>query len=216
MNKLRLKICCIQNLEEAQLAIKYGATELGFVSEMPSGPGVISENNIAEIIQQVKGQVECVLLTSKRRVEEIFMQQVKCNADAIQLCDQLEKKDYAELKAALPDIDFIHVIHVNGEQEYDEALKMQHHVDVLLLDSGSKTAATKVLGGTGQTHDWAISRRICENVNVPVFLAGGLTPENVKEAVQLVQPDGVDICTGVRTEWVLDEGKLKALISALE
>ena len=205
---IHIKICCIQSLAEAQLAIRYGATELGFVSKMPSGPGAISEEKIADIIQHIPASVNSTLLTSKRRTEDIIAQQHRCKADAIQLCDHLDTDAYAELKKALPDVMLIHVIHVNSEADMDEALTMQEQVDMLLLDSGSKTAAVKVLGGTGQTHDWSISKKICERVRIPVFLAGGLKPENVAEAIKRVQPYGIDVCTGVRTDWILDEQKL--------
>ncbi|HEY7412586.1 MAG TPA: phosphoribosylanthranilate isomerase, partial [Vicinamibacteria bacterium] len=89
-------------------------------------------------------------------------------------------------------------------------------VDALLLDSGRPGAAVKELGGTGRRHDWAVSRRIRERVPVPLFLAGGLTPANVREAVAEVGPYGLDVCSGVRTDGALDERKLGAFFAALD
>ncbi|HNL40150.1 MAG TPA: hypothetical protein PKH43_13465, partial [Saprospiraceae bacterium] len=88
-------------------------------------------------------------------------------------------------------------------------------LDALLLDSGNPNLAVKELGGTGRVHNWAISRRIVEQSGVPVFLAGGLRPDNVQAAVEAVQPWGLDLCSGVRTEGRLDEQKLAAFFAAL-
>ena len=212
MKTPRTKICRIQSLAEAQLAIRYGATELGFVSHMPSGPGVISEDKIAEIIQHVPPSVNSALLTSKQTTLEIVAQQQRCKADIIQLCDHLDKDAYDQLKQALPGVLLMHVIHINSDADVAEAIDMQHSVDMLLLDSGSKTTSIKTLGGTGKIHDWRLSKKIVELVNVPVFLAGGLNADNVGKAIDLVHPAGVDVCTGVRTEWRLDEAKLATFI----
>lgn len=111
---------------------------------------------------------------------------------------------------ALPGIALVQVIHVSEEESFEEALQVAPEVDALLLDSGNQQLAVKVLGGTGKTHDWTISQRIVERAGKPVFLAGGLKPENVREAIRQVQPFGLDICSGVRTSGKLDEGKLKA------
>jgi phosphoribosylanthranilate isomerase len=87
-------------------------------------------------------------------------------------------------------------------------------VDALLLDSGNQALAVKELGGTGRRHDWAISRTIVEAASVPVWLAGGLTADNVAEAVATVRPFGLDVCSGVRVAGALDEGTLAAFVRA--
>jgi phosphoribosylanthranilate isomerase len=86
--------------------------------------------------------------------------------------------------------------------------------DALLLDSGNPSLRVKELGGTGRVHDWTISRRICADAGVPVFLAGGLGPGNVAEALRAVGATGVDICSGVRTDGALDRAKLARFIAA--
>ena len=96
-----------------------------------------------------------------------------------------------------------------------EAITAAGHVDALLLDSGNPSLPTKELGGTGRTHDWNVSRQICEAVDVPVYLAGGLKPENVRQAIVAVSPYAVDVCSGVRTSGMLDESKLKAFFDAV-
>jgi phosphoribosylanthranilate isomerase len=116
---------------------------------------------------------------------------------------------YGELRAALPGVSLVQVVHVTGEESFAEALEAARHADALLLDSGNQSLPVKELGGTGRTHDWGVSRRVVEASPVPVFLAGGLKPENVNEAVEAVRPFGLDVCSGVRTKGRLDAGKLK-------
>ncbi len=210
-----VKICCIASVEEARLAIRYGASALGLVSAMPSGPGVISEDEIAEIAATVPPPIGTFLLTSAQDVEAIIAQQRRCKANTLQLVDTLKTGTHADLRRALPGISIVQVIHVEDDAAVEEAHALAPHVDALLLDSGRPSLAVKELGGTGRTHNWEISRRLCAAVEVPVFLAGGLRPSNVAEAVSSVQPWGLDLCSGVRTKGRLDEAKLAAFFGAL-
>ena len=212
MNIPRIKICCIQSQQEAQLAIRYGASALGFVTDMPSGPGVLPEDQIAEIIAQVPPPIATFLLTCSQHVETILAQQRFCRANTLQLVDAIPKGAHRQLREALPGIRIVQVVHVTNPESLDEALALENEVDAILLDSGNPSLAVKELGGTGRVHDWEISRQICERLSKPVFLAGGLKPENVAQAVQRVQPFGLDICSGVRTEGTLDEEKLAGFI----
>jgi phosphoribosylanthranilate isomerase len=120
-----------------------------------------------------------------------------------------------ELRKALPGIALVQVIHVTGLESLAEAVSASGHVDALLLDSGNQRLAVKELGGTGRTHDWRISRAIVEAVDVPVFLAGGLNPSNAAEAIRQVHPFGLDVCSGVRTEGLLDAEKLERFFAAI-
>lgn len=211
----RIKICCISSVDEARLAIAHGASALGLVSAMPSGPGVIEETLIAEIAVSIPPPIAKFLLTSKQSVGQIIEQQRHCRTNTIQICDHLLDGEYDELRNALPGISLVQVIHVGGEESVTEAVDVAPKVDALLLDSGNQKLAIKELGGTGRVHDWTISRRIRDAVDKPIFLAGGLRPENVAEAIQRVQPFGVDICSGVRTNGRLDPEKLRAFVTAV-
>ena len=211
--KPRVKICCISSVAEAALAIRCGADAIGLVSAMPSGPGVIAEETIAEIAATVPPGVATFLLTSKRDADSIIAQQRRCRTNTIQLCDSVEPDCYDRLRDALPGIALVQVIHVAGEESVDEAVAVADQVDALLLDSGNQKLAVKELGGTGRTHDWHISRQIVESVRVPVFLAGGLNPDNVAQAIEQVRPYGVDICSGVRTDEKLNQQKLQRFIA---
>lgn len=212
----RVKICCIGNVEEAKIALRYGADALGLVAKMPSGPGVISEAEIAEIASIVPPSVGSFLLTSEQNVSAIVSQQRRCRVNTLQIADRLEQGRFEDLRAALPGVSIVQVIHVTGEESIDEACCVaEQGVDALLLDSGDQRLPVKVLGGTGRTHDWTISRRIREAVDVPLFLAGGLCPENVVMAIEEVRPFGVDVCSSLRTNAKLDEAKLSAFMKEL-
>ena len=214
--KPRVKICCISSIEEAQKAICFGASAIGLVSEMPSGPGVISEEMIAEIALHVPAGIDTFLLTSKQNPEAIIAQQQKTSVNTIQLVDAFPFSGYTILRQALPGIRIVQVIHVLGDKSIEDAAAIAPYVDAILLDSGNPSLERKELGGTGRTHDWAVSRRIRDRVNIPIYLAGGLKPENVHEAIEQVHPYALDVCSGVRTEGQLDERKLEAFFSHIK
>lgn len=183
---------------------------------MPSGPGVIPEETIAEIARHIPPPIGSFLLTSETSAEAISAQQRRCGTNTLQLCDYVEASVYRELRRELPGIALVQVIHVTGIEAVDLARAAAEHVHALLLDSGHTTAAVKLLGGTGRTHDWATSHRIRNSVSVPLFLAGGLTANNVAQAVATVEPFGLDLCSGVRTDGRLDRTKLEAFFAALQ
>jgi len=205
----KVKICCIRSVEEALLAIRSGASALGLVSEMPSGPGVIPEESIADIAASIPPFVTSVLLTSKGDAASILEQHRRCGTNAIQICDEIGTRGLDELRGSLPGVKIIQVVHVRGEDSVEEAVSVAPHVDAVLLDSGNPFLRVRELGGTGRIHDWSVSRRIRESVGVPVILAGGLDPGNVAEAIRMVRPYAVDVCSGVRTDGRLDESKLQ-------
>lgn len=212
---VRFKICCIQSVEEMRMAVRFGASAVGFVSAMPSGPGLIPESLIAEIVPQVPPGVASFLLTSRQDAPSIIAQQKRTRATTLQIVDAVAPGVYAELRAALPGTGLVQVIHVTGPASLDEALAVAPFVDALLLDSGNPSLPVKVLGGTGRVHDWSVSREIVHRTDKPVFLAGGLRPENVREAVETVRPYAVDVCSGVRTNGALDEEKFRRFVDAI-
>ncbi len=205
----RIKVCCIQDEGEAWTAIRRGASALGLVSAMPSGPGVISEDTIARTAARVPPGVATFLLTSLRDAGSIAAQHRRLRTSAVQIVDSLQAGGYELLRETLPGIGLVQVIHVLSPESVEEALAVAPLVDALLLDSGNPALAVKELGGTGRRHDWSLSRRIREAASVPIYLAGGLRPENVAEAIETVGPFGLDVCTGVRSNGRLDPGKLE-------
>ena len=197
------------------MAIDAGANAIGLVSAMPSGPGPIAEDLIAEIAAIVPPGVSSFLLTCLQDAPSIIGQQRRLRVNTIQICDRLTSGSYQEIHDALPGIKLVQVIHVTGPESVDEAIAVAPHVDAILLDSGNQSLAIKELGGTGRTHDWSLSRTIREAIEVPLFLAGGLNPMNVAAAIREVQPFGIDVCSGLRTEGDLDPQKLNQFIRAI-
>lgn len=209
---IRIKICCIKSVEEARIAVSFGASAIGLVARMPSGPGPISDDLIREIAATVPPPVATFLLTSETSVDEIIRHHQRTNTSTIQIVDSLSEGTYAQLRSSLPSVKIVQVIHVVDEHSVDEAIRIAESVDAILLDSGNPSLKIKELGGTGRVHNWELSRRIRINAKCPVFLAGGLNPENVRQAIETVRPFGVDVCSGVRTGGNLDIRKLESFI----
>lgn len=204
----KVKICCIASLEEAQMAIEAGASAIGLVGPMPSGPGVISNERIAEIAAQIPSDIDTFLLTSETKVHKIVEHYELVKTTTIQLVDALEDRNYKALRIALPNVKIVQVIHVLDATAIQEAQEIAPQVDAILLDSGNPNLAVKTLGGTGKTHNWAISQQIVAQINQAVYLAGGLKPENVGTAIRSVRAYGLDLCSGVRNNGKLDASKL--------
>ena len=212
----RVKICGISTIDEMWMAVRAGAAALGFVSQMPSGPGVISEEKIREIAPHIPPMVTSFLLTCLQSPDEIISQRKRCGLPALQLCRSLRIGDYRRLREEMPGIALVQVVHVPELEALDPILGLAPRVDALLLDSGRPHAARPELGGTGRVHDWQISREIGRRCSVPIILAGGLTAQNVEEAIRLVRPFAVDVCSGVRTKDRLDPSKLRSFMAAVQ
>jgi len=204
----KIKICCIQSIAEANTAIEFGADAIGLVAKMPSGPGPIPDELIRQIAKSVSPFIGTFLLTSEISVDEIIKHHRRTQTKTIQIVDLLSVGTYSQLKEALPAVKIVQVIHVTDSKSADLAIRLSESVDALLLDSGNPNLKIKELGGTGRVHNWSLSRLIRDNSKCPVILAGGLNPENVRQAIEKVQPFAVDVCSGVRTKGLLDRKKL--------
>lgn len=210
----RIKICCISSESEAATAVSFGASAIGLVAKMPSGPGPIADELIKTIAASVPPPVATFLLTSEQTAGNIAEHHRRTLTNTIQIVDELLGREYELIRSALPHVKLVQVIHVVGESSVDEAAEIAEHVDAILLDSGNPMLAVKELGGTGRRHDWKLSRKIVETCGKPVFLAGGLNATNVREAIETVQPFGLDICSGVRTDGLLDPFKLEQFFNS--
>jgi phosphoribosylanthranilate isomerase len=208
---MELKVCCIQSMAEAEMALAAGATALGLVAEMPSGPGPIPDEVIALICEGLMGRTRTVLLTSETSVEGVVSHVDRIRPSAVQLVDRVTTGVIPALRLLHPGVEIIEVVHVTGPESIDEA--QSSRADIVLLDSGR--AGSGVLGGTGQTHDWTLSAQIVERCSKPVWLAGGLNPDNLADAITAVRPAGVDVCSGLRTDGALDDAKLSAFTQVL-
>jgi phosphoribosylanthranilate isomerase len=214
--KPRIKICCIGSVQEAKMAIELGASALGLVGNMPSGPGIISDDKIAEIVRIIPPLIASFLLTSETDAEKIIMHQKRVGTNTIQIVDKLQTGTYEDIRFVLNNIKLVQVIHVLDESSIDEAIAVSQYVDAVLLDSGNPNLKVKKLGGTGKIHNWEISKIIRQKLDIPIFLAGGINPDNITKAIHFVQPFGIDICNGVRTNGKLNECKLGNLFKIIE
>jgi phosphoribosylanthranilate isomerase len=211
----RVKICCISTIAEARLAIAAGASALGLVGQMPSGPGVVADEIIASIIAMVPPPIATFLLTSATDAATIIEQQRTLRPSVLQLVDHLAADVHATLRNALPGIGLVQVVHVEDQASVEYAREAAETVDALLLDSGRVNAPIKELGGTGRVHDWSLSRLIRDSVRVPLFLAGGLHAGNVPDAIRAVEPFGLDVCSGVRAAGALNATRLHAFMGSV-
>lgn len=211
---LPVKICCIQSIDEARLAIAHGARSLGLVSEMPTGWGPVPEQRIAEIAAVIPPMVDSVLLSSRTDAEAVARQLELTGCNTVQIVDRFPLEDLASLRRAFPGVRILKAVHVMGPESLEAARALAEHVHCLVLDTGGPNGQ---LGGTGLTHDWSISAQIVQALDTPVLLAGGLKPHNVQEAIRTVRPYGLDLCTGVRSgpEYTLDAEKLAAFMAAV-
>ncbi|NLJ43985.1 MAG: phosphoribosylanthranilate isomerase [Bacteroidales bacterium] len=210
--RVRIKICCISSVYEALTAIEAGADAIGLVGKMPSGPGPIPDDLIKQITEVVPPPTGTFLLTSETSASGIIKHHHKTNTNTIQIVDLLSEGTYSQIRDALPSVKIVQVIHVIDSRSVDLAIRLSETADALLLDSGNPNLKIKELGGTGRIHDWKLSRQIRDKSACPIFLAGGLNPDNVKMAIEEVQPFAVDVCSGVRTNGALDKNKLRAFI----
>ena len=213
--RTRIKICCISSPEEARLAVAAGADAIGLVGEMPSGPGVIGDDLAREIAQGTPPAIDTFLLTSLERGPDIAEHARYCGTTTVQIVRHVSPGEYPALVRLLPATRRVQVIHVEDEQAIERIAPYERWAHAFLLDSGKPSAPTAVLGGTGESHDWAISAQIVRRSKRPVFLAGGLNPGNVGEAIRQVSPFGVDVCSGVRTAGELDRDKLFRFMEAV-
>lgn len=216
MERVRIKVCCIGSVGEASSARRAGADAVGLVAAMPSGPGAIDDDAIARIAAHTPPPVARFLLTARTAAAGIVDHVARSGVDTLQAVHHLDPEVWEELGSSLPaHVRRVQVIHVEDEGALELADRYRTHVHAFLLDSGRPSLSVPELGGTGRVHDWDVSARFVESAERPTFLAGGLTPDNVAEAIRVVRPYGVDVCSGVRREGRLDRDRLEAFVRAV-
>jgi phosphoribosylanthranilate isomerase len=207
--KPRIKICCISSKEEAKMAIDFGASAIGLAGKMHNGPGTIPDGLIRQIAFSIPPPVATVLLTGETSLTQIIDHHHLTNTNTIQIIDSITKETYCQLKAALPSVKIIQVINVSDERSVAKAIEISEIADAILLNSGNSHSTIKESKGNGRVHNWKLSRMIRDNCKCPVFLGGDFNPENVRLAIDIVDPFGIDVCSGVRTGGKLDKHKLE-------
>ncbi len=208
-------MCCMASVAEMRAAVAAGADAVGLVGAMPSGPGPIADDLIAEIAAAVPPPVAAFLLTSETRADAIADHVRRTGVPVVQIVSHIDPAESARLARLLPHTRRVQVIHVEGSAAIGLIPTYAPHIHAFLLDSGKPGAAIPTLGGTGDVHDWEISAAFVAASPHPVFLAGGLTPANVGAAIARVKPFCVDLCSGIRTAGGLDTAKLMAFVAAV-
>lgn len=208
---IRVKICGNRTVEEAHNAVHYGADAVGILVGPHSDQQkhFVGEGVAREIIQSLPPFITGVIVTTHNTVETISAVIEATCAPVIQCHSDISTEDIAKLCKLFPAMRFIAVVHVKDRGSIERAKQYASVAHALLLD----TAQKGITGGTGVTHDWSVSAEICTSVSVPVILAGGLTPENVSEAIAIVQPRAVDVRSGVCTLGEKDNAKMEAFIT---
>lgn len=213
--RTQIKICCMASVGEAQLAIRAGADAVGFVCAIPTSRRSIDIESVAPIVSAVPPPTATFLLTTQTTAQDIAEQVLAAGVSTVQILARLNLSESKKLANLLPETQRVQVVHVENETAVEMIEPYAPYVHGFLLDSGRPNLTTPVFGGTGQTHDWLVSAEFVRRSPLPVFLAGGLTLANVAEAMRVVRPFGVDLCSGVRTDHRLDGIKLKAFIAAV-
>lgn len=215
MTRTRVKVCCIASAAELDAAVTAGADAVGLVGPMPSGPGPIPLERAAALARRVPPGVDSFLLTAQTTPAGLEAELAIVQPSVVQLVDAVEPGAHAALRERFPALRIVQVVHVEDARAVDHARALEAEVDGFLLDSGRPSLPVKELGGTGRVHDWTVSAALVRAVRRPVFLAGGLNPDNVAAAIAAVRPFAVDLCSGVRTAGALDATKLRAFVAAV-
>lgn len=194
-----IKICGIQTQDEALLCSNAGCTAVGFLLALTHKAEDKTTPEVArEIINKLPAEVEKVMVTHSPDACEIARIANFTGVSAVQLHGDMPEKEIGRVKALLPGLPLIKAIHIEDDRDtvLSYARQMSRLVDRLLLDSRTVDR----LGGTGKTHDWLISKEVVRQMAIPVILAGGLTPGNVSQAIEQVNPFGVDVNSGVENQ----------------
>ena len=208
----RVKICGIKSIEDARAAYEAGADELGFHVALDGGRSPLTPESAAEMIRMLPGGVSSVVVTSATQPAQLIEIAKKTGANVLQLYGDATPEQVRAVKAELPNIVIWKVLNVSDDSSIAKAKEYEGAADAIALDTLNKETGAR--GGSGKTHDWNISKRVVESVSVPVVLAGGLTPENVAEAIATVSPAGVDVNSGVSNpDGSKDIEKVKAFVN---
>ena len=188
----RVKICGITDPADRDAAIAAGADALGFISGVPvETPRELPDGAAATLVAGVPPFVTSVLVTAPDSVQEAVVRQERVGADVVQVHGDLAPEVVGGLRERVGA-----AVVVAVDSEAADVRAYAATADALLVDSTTEEG----MGGTGETHDWERTREIAVSVDVPVVLAGGLTPDNVREAIETVEPFAVDVASGVERE----------------
>ena len=196
---MRIKFCGTASLADMRCAIDAGCDAVGFIMGVTyQSADVVTPAEAAEMIRELPPFIEPVAVTHLRETEDLIGLVKDSRCTTLQIQDVVEPSGIPVIRDALPYLKIVKAVHVTDESAIRTAKRYEPYADALILD----TRTRERIGGTGIPHDWNISATIVANSAIPVILAGGLTPENVAEAIRRVRPYGVDVHTGVKKDGV--------------
>ncbi|MEO1375831.1 MAG: phosphoribosylanthranilate isomerase [Cyanobacteria bacterium J06635_10] len=187
---MRVKICGITQPQQGKAIVSLGATALGFIC-VPKSPRYVNSEQIKAVIEQLPEQTDKIGVFANLSLEEIAQTVAHSGLTGVQLHGDESLEDVISLRQSLPNVEIIKALRIRGTDDFEKANIYIEYVDTLLLDAYHP----QQLGGTGKTLNWDTLRQF--NPNCPWFLAGGLTPQNILEALNKVNPSGIDLSSGV-------------------
>jgi phosphoribosylanthranilate isomerase len=196
MSTVRVKICGITRKEDLNAATAAGADAVGFVVGAAASPRNLSLEKAEKLFRQVPPFVKSVLVTVPTSIGELTAICGKLNPDTVQIHGEY-LRNAVLIREKLPTTTLMGAVNANSPDALEAASAASRIFDAVLLDS----LTDGQYGGTGTVHDWKLSKHIKRVIHpTPLILAGGLTPENVAEAVRVVQPYAVDVSSGVELQ----------------
>ena len=189
---MRVKICGITQPIQGKTIVSLGATALGFIC-VPSSPRYVTSEQIKAVIEQLPQETDKIGVFANYTQEQIAQTVAETGLTGVQLHGDERKEFCQQLRQSLPNVEIIKALRIKDADDFDRAKTYTKYVDTLLLDAYHP----QQLGGTGKTLNWDTLQKF--SPDCPWFLAGGLTPQNILEALNKVSPNGIDLSSGVET-----------------
>lgn len=210
-----VQIYTAQSAAEALNLARCGVDYVGLTPTDIGLPGQISDATAAEAVRALKGVAVSVALSVSADLDEIERMATTVKPDVLHLCAEtgaVSVESVRQLRRRLPDLKIMQAIAVGADGDYELAMEYAGVSDFLILDSVTEDVSG--VGAAGVTHDWSRSARIVADAGIPVILAGGLSPDNVAEAIEVVRPWGVDSLT--HTSRHFGDGKFEKDLDLVE
>jgi len=204
---MRIKFCGTTSLTDMQCAVDAGCDAVGFIMGVTyQSADVVTPAEAAEMIRHLPPFIEPVAVTHLQETTDLVRLARDSHCTTLQVQNTVEPSELSAIRGTLPYVKIIKAVHVTDESAIVTAELYEPYADALILDSRTGER----IGGTGISHDWNISAKIVANSTIPVILAGGLTPENIREAIRRVRPYGVDVHTGIKKDGLRNPEKTLA------
>ena len=209
---IKVKICANKSIEDAKMSIDAGADIIGIlVGQEHTSNDFVDKYTAKKIADFAKGKCDISLVTHLTNADEIIELTKFIGNNVIQLHSDIEEIEVEKIKKEFPNVKLVRLIHVSAEGKICTDYKKIKYADYYLLDSFN--LKTNQVGGTGLIHDWNKSGELIRILDKPTFLAGGLNPNNVADAIKQANPYGVDVNSGCKNDnGIKDKEKVKLFI----